>query len=112
MHKERLEQMVTMLRNLPEEKRAKFHIDGWTCGTTACAVGHACFDPWFNEQGLRINEYGAPSFEDETSWWAVEKFFELGEDDAFHLFSGGNYPKEQETTPLDVADRIEAFIAA
>jgi hypothetical protein len=112
MHKERLEQMVVMLRGLPPEKRSNFDIGEWSCGTSACAVGTACFDPWFNEQGLHLNEYGGPSFKDWTSWDAVEAFFGMDPSDARDLFYGGNYPKGDDTTPAEVANRIEAFIAA
>lgn len=111
MNKERLEQMVVMLRNLPPEKRSKFDISEWHCGTSACAVGSACFDPWFNEQGLYLNEYGSPSFDGWSSWDAVEAFFGLEPSDALNLFYGGNYPKGDDTTPAEVAARIEAFIA-
>lgn len=45
------------------------------CGTVACAVGHACQDNWFNEQGLTATESGCPSYGEVSSWGAVAVFF-------------------------------------
>lgn len=112
MNKERLSQMVTMLRNLPEESDLEFHLADWNCGTSACAVGHACLNPVFNEQGLKGTAWGAPRFNGYTSWDAVHRFFCLSTEDARHLFSDDRYPKGGGTTANQVADRIEAFIAA
>lgn len=112
MHKERLEQMVTMLRNLPEEK---FDISGWSCGTTACAVGHACATPVFQAQGLLLRQDFdgvMPAYGESDGWRAVGEFFELDIDDAEHLFYSAMYPNYGCTKPFEVADRIEAFIAA
>jgi hypothetical protein len=55
MNRERLQQMVTMLRGLPPEPKESepgFHLRAWYCRTTACAVGFACMNPVFKEQGL------------------------------------------------------------
>src|SRR4051812_10402841 len=60
MHKTRLKRVADLLqrrgpyrgkRPIPDEK---FDMWDWTCGTTACAVGHACADPWFKAQGLSL----------------------------------------------------------
>jgi hypothetical protein len=109
MHKERLEQMVTMLRGLPPEK---FDISDWHCGTTACAVGHACVSPVFNEQGLELSVWDGPKFGEFDGWSAVREFFELNTVDANYLFDMDKYIQGPLTLAGDVADRIEAFIAA
>jgi hypothetical protein len=109
MNKERLQQMVTMLRGLPEENQ--FNLEIWSCGTSACAVGWACVNPVFIEQGLKRRHTGAPEFKGLTSWDAVEAFFEINLDESEHLFDYGTYPKFCGTGPGEVADRIEAFIA-
>lgn len=115
MHIERLQQMVTMLRELPPEPKEipHFHLRYWNCGTTACAIGHATFSPVFMDQGLSWDYvYGVPKFGDLLSWDAVTEFFDLALDRAEHLFFGGQYPdKGWYTTATDVADRIEQFIA-
>ncbi|SDR37246.1 hypothetical protein SAMN05443245_5201 [Paraburkholderia fungorum] len=113
MHRERLEQMVTMLRGLPVDAEPKFHLRTWNCGTTACAVGHACFYQPLIDQGLRWNSMDrVPEFEGEESWDAVRGFFGLGREDAEYLFYDECYPSYGEfTTAIDVADRIEQLIA-
>lgn len=112
MNRERLQQMVTMLRELPEDVTPKFHLRVWNCGTTACAVGHACLYPPFKEQGLAWSEYwGTPTFNGWESWGAVTTFFCLSNDQAEHLFYDASYPEDAEnTTALDVADRIEKLM--
>jgi hypothetical protein len=101
--------MVTMLRNLPEENQ--FNLESWSCGTSACAVGWACVNPVFIEQGLTRRHTGAPEFKGYTSWDAVEAFFEINATQSEHLFDYETYPKFCGTGPNEVADRIEAFIA-
>jgi hypothetical protein len=110
MNRERLQQMVTMLRELPEEQ---FDLADWQCGTTACAVGHACLHPWFNDQGLMLlveigDDAPSPSYQGSFGWSAVEEFFDLSAVDAEYLFYRFNYPNWGDfTTAADVADRIE-----
>lgn len=115
MHRERLQQMVTMLRGLPEEKRERFNLVEWDCGTSACAVGHACCDPVFMSQGLTLGRYwddgGYPVFEGKEGWCAVRKFFDLSAGVADLLFSSNSYEAEGDTTPGQVATRIESFLA-
>lgn len=109
MNKERLQQMVTMLRRLPPEQ---FNLSVWHCGTAACAVGHACSDPVFVSQGLSLKHgYDVPAYEGELSWDAVQKFFDLPEGQASHLFYDEEYPDAEKTTADQVADRIEEFLA-
>jgi hypothetical protein len=110
MHRERLEQMVVMLRNLPPEGPG-FDIGTWRCGTTACAVGHACLNPVFQEQGFEWNKrHREPVFHGILSWPAVELFFGLTKGQAEHFFYSASY-SENDPTANDVADRIERFLA-
>jgi len=79
------------------------------CGTTACAVGHACLDVWFNAQGL-VRDGGIPQFEDNSGWDAVAEFFEI--DDGYTpgwLFLSDSY--QGEATRFDVASRIREALA-
>jgi hypothetical protein len=115
MHKERLEQMVTMLRNLPPDGEVGFNLTGWHCGTTACAVGHACLNPVFQEQGLSLVKDRAvllPFYAGNRGWDAVRSFFGIDADDDAFLFRSWKYAKGSETTAVEVADRIAEFIAA
>ncbi|TCG09320.1 hypothetical protein BZM27_05830 [Paraburkholderia steynii] len=115
MNRERLQQMVTMLRNLPEDAirfdLARWHDDENSCGTTACAVGHACFNKVFTDQGLKLVD-DVPNFNGYESWDAVEEFFELSGPVSSDLFYSPHYPNGDRTTPGEVADRIEALLAS
>lgn len=113
MHKERLEQMVVMLRNLPPEKCENFDLTDWNCGTSACAVGWACLDPVFIQQGLVFDSLRiTPEFMGNDGWYAVKAFFGIEFDQGRHLFDIGRYAKGEHATPDDVADRIELFLAS
>ena len=115
MHRERLEQMVVMLRGLPPDGAVGFDLEKWHCGTTACAVGHACVTAAFTNQGLglRGNARGKmmPAFAGEVEWDAVCEFFEIGDGNAEHLFAANRYISGGNTAPAEVADRIESFLA-
>lgn len=58
-------------------------LQSWTCGTTACAIGHAARHPWFIERGFGLTKLGCPIFHQENEenllsyWDAVEEFFGL-----------------------------------
>lgn len=123
MNKERLEQMVTMLRTVPKER---FNIAFWDCGTAACAVGHACLNPVFQAQGLTIAETGfgdfVPHVKDggghiRRSWDAVNTFFGINDETSTHLFCGHAYQSatadadDVEVTPDMVADRIVELLS-
>ena len=111
MNRERLTQMVTMLRALSEAPEVKFNLHDWHCGTSACAVGHACLNPVFMDQGLELTYWGAPRFDARSSWDAVTHFFEIDREAAGHLFSDDAYKTGGNTEPAAVADRIESFLA-
>lgn len=112
MNRERLSQMVVMLRGLPPDGPLGFDLGVWNCGTAACAVGHACLDPVFIAQGLTWDShYDDPRYGDESSWYAVETFFDLTGDEATYLFYSDEYPDSGlHTTAPQVADRIESFL--
>ena len=96
---------IASASDMTEEELSKHE-----CGTVACAVGHACLDSWFNEQGLILDLDGQPKFENNQSWDAVAAFFEIGIELAIFLFDHGNYEEETETTAAEVAYRIRALI--
>jgi hypothetical protein len=113
MNRERLQQMVTMLRGLPSEGEVGFRLTSWHCGTTACAVGHACLNPAFQEQGLSLVKDGTamvPLYGGHAGWNAVREFFGIDSDEDAYLFLAWEYPDGSETTPDQVADRIELFL--
>lgn len=83
------------------------------CGYSACAVGHACLMPEFQEQGLHFSPYAAgrwnPVFDGESGMFAVELFFDIDTDIAEKLFTSDGYGR-REATPKRVAKKIRKFI--
>ena len=61
-----------------------------TCGFSACAVGHACFDEEFRKLGWSW-EGNIPVFDKLIGWYAVEKFFDIYERTAESLFMSQMY---------------------
>lgn len=106
--------------DLPEEQVAHLEcridqLQAKSCGFTACAVGHACYDSRFNEIGLVLSDDGdAPmlkgsattdSWGDLTSWAAVRKFFGIKSFIADWLFQAESYPYNLQNSPAAVRDR-------
>lgn len=82
------------------------------CGTSACAIGSACFYPEFKKLGLCTKECNAgfePRYKDYRGWDAVEKFFGITERQALYMFQYSSY-KNDNVGPKDVAKRIKKFL--
>lgn len=105
MNKERLLTLAAHLRTLPPEK---LDMTDWVCGAAACAVGHACTMPVFQQQGLRMHPDGFPVFGEYMGYGAVMNFFDLGFDDTEYLIDSGEYTENP--LPITVAARIEQFV--
>lgn len=102
-----------------------------SCDYAGCACGWAASDPWFIQQGFVAfidKEYGEHVYlefsefdkeDDEMytyqDWDAVERFFDLNDDDSETLFSSYNYRNrngdEVNPTPGRVAKRIRKFVS-
>lgn len=112
---ERLIRLADLLESLPRKHVRKFDLHTWcTCGTTACAVGEATFDPWFQRRGLKLgykNSYGAYAllYRDYEDMLAAAVFFGTTVDEASRLFLPGHYPYGQRG-PKTVAKRIRRFV--
>lgn len=113
MRTDRLIQLIALLETVPPEH---FNIGAWKCGTAGCAIGWAAQDPGFIEQGLHLeNVYEGVV---EPVYWigderldnfdAVEVFFELTQNQAFHLFASHAY--NEFATPQDVINRIKELL--
>lgn len=80
------------------------------CGYNACAVGHACLDQRFIEQGLKFDAtWSVPQFEQKANFMAVMAFFDITEEVAYSFFD----PQEPPTgfiNAASVANAIEAWI--
>lgn len=141
MNTEALKQMIRVLEEVQanEEKRKHFDLSHWLvtgltqiaaevlagapmeCGTVACACGHAALDPWFQQHGFSIirGRIGPiPSFGALRGWPAVQEFFDLGNGQAYDLFSPTSYQDDEEgdeiagidVTPQMVIDRINELL--
>ena len=128
MNKQRLQELVKLLRTVPASKfdlsawrytpdgvtweqekdlKSDEHLKDLECGTTGCAVGWACAHKPFQDEGLVWGE--GPMYKGLSSWSATKAFFELYYKQAEHLFDIYSYALDKRT-PEDVADRIEKFI--
>lgn len=135
MNIERLTRLAELLEvppSLRPPRTPQFSLRGWysqgtghtdedtdsSCGTTACAVGLACLDSWFNAQGLHLSDDGFPSMGDgrEDGWSVVEEFFDLHDGyTAHYLFSDESYIDKVTgargiASRLDVAERIREVL--
>jgi hypothetical protein len=127
MNRKRLLILANFLDNVPVRKfnldcwRESWH-DAWrdgyagttdealmdiACGTTGCAIGHACVIPEFIQEGLVWEGY--PVYGDYEVWDAVHEFFEISPSMARTLFSDALY-SQGSRGPKDVAERIRACV--
>jgi hypothetical protein len=89
-----------------------WHKKSPSCGTTACALGHACMIPRFKRLGLRLKEsdswssLSSPSYKENEGLKAAEKFFGLTSNEAERLFREG--PENE--TPGAWAFGIRQFV--
>lgn len=118
MNKQRL---LILAKHLDKHvESSEFSLDSWkkttSCGTVACACGHATSIPAFQEAGFRLElsmeedfwkDY-MPVYKGWHGWKAVTVFFEIERDVAYHLFASGYY--EGSPTSQDVAARIEEYV--
>jgi hypothetical protein len=126
MNSERLLKLAEYLDNVsPETFNMKTWATAYECGTTACAMGHACDIPEFKELGLKLNWQTVISKTCRTALVelseglftkvgisAAQALFDLDVEQACFLFSGqtdGGLDREDET-PTDVAKRIRTFV--
>lgn len=141
MNRERLQRVADLMRSIDP---AKFDLDVWqrqySCGTVACAVGYAAFDPAFIAEGFTLQPHAYPDeprergwleprYQDLTAWDAVNAFFDIedrridardyyyDEEEVYesvklcnYFFVSDYYPNLSQTTPLEVTERIEAYL--
>lgn len=113
----RLLKLADYLETVP---RKLFNMDCWgverTCGTTGCALVHACFIPSFRRAGLRFLEnelydnepqYYFVEYKGLGNEYAAQSFFELNYAETTHIFY--NYG-EGNPTPKQWAKRIRTFV--
>jgi hypothetical protein len=111
---EALLKVVEVLEATPDEA---VDLQSWTCGTTACAIGHAAQDPWFIERGFKLVNNTSPYYFDRKTidhtwtWLAIERFFALETKQAASLFSFYSYKSSKDiSSRQQVINRIREFV--
>lgn len=117
---DRLMRLTDLLDTIEPEA---FDLEFWkrsgpNCGTTACAIGHACTIPEFIEAGLQLHV--DVQEEEETTYFvayknyisssAVMEFFGLDYNQAMWLFYPLSYEDKDLRNPKKVATRIRKFL--
>lgn len=134
----RLTKMLKLLHNIHLDKEHVFDMDVWVrrdhkvtaqpglppevsveCRTSACAVGYAMLDPWFQYQGLRTSTCAftsgvyllRPEYDGQDTLHAAAHFFDLDEWHVRFLFDPETYQEDlgmdEQITPAMVADRVK-----
>lgn len=127
MHADRLRRLAFYLRN--DIKDEVFNLATWvgnddvpwegkddlSCGTSACAMGWATTIPEFKQLGLHLERF-SPSgqgflvFGEAKHFEAAAQFMDISLKEAEYLFDPAKYPEEDDTSRLEVVERIEDFI--
>jgi hypothetical protein len=120
----RLTHLITVLeraelRDPTDPSLRVFNMNDWAwptgCGTAACALGEAGFDPVFRKAGL-MTETGPHGgwvfYKDESGFDAGAEFFGISYEDACDLFSPESYDDEDDVKPKHVIAKIEKLLAA
>lgn len=119
MNIEGLQQIVRVLKELPDEK---FNICHWKsgCGTMGYAIGWACQDEYFISRGFILDWSPhlytpdtfelTPCFRYREGCTAIQQFLDIDEETVVHLFYPSGYRKIGETympAKQEVINRIE-----
>lgn len=115
----RTDRLLALANHMRGLKAEQLDMDVWACGAAACAVGHACSIPEFQEAGLTLvpmndsqDEMGLTLETDgmraASNWEAVQQFFGIDRPTANFLFDGDMY--SQVPTPQDVAERLSNYV--
>jgi hypothetical protein len=110
-------QRLGMAIGVLERARAqakRLYMGVWTdvdgCNTVCCAVGHCCYDPEFNKEGLHFGPSEFPKYKDNIGWDAVSEFFNTDFDEYWFLFAVDGYSVSQSTSYDFVINRIRKFL--
>jgi hypothetical protein len=113
-HAARLLRLAKILRKVKPEE---FDIYKWECGTAACALGHACRDPYFRRLGLSLDNrplFVTPMFRFKGDRYrgsrAGAKFFGITDNESQKLFLPSGYAGSRPVTPKRVAAKIERLV--
>lgn len=122
MRADRLLRLADWLDRVDPER---FYMCTWAqkdeCGTTACAMGHACDIPEFKALGLRLDwsqrvahvSFPGPTDTRVVDMSAAQRLFDIEEVQAMYLFASETEAGDTraDETPKDVAKRIRELVA-
>jgi len=103
---EAFNKLIEILESVPD---TELDLASWRCGTTACVIGHAAYDPWFNKMGFRMVLccVNVPEYVTETNrlsgWAAVDTFFDITDDESAFLFTLDAYITKKEL--MEICDK-------
>lgn len=113
-----VQRLLRLADHLDTVNPEEFSLFNWACGTTACAVGHACSIPEFVRDGLVLrftdplggqSTLGCPVFKNYDGWNAVREFFSITGKISRYFFDPDKYPGD--ASPKCVASRIREYVA-
>lgn len=114
---EKLKHFNTIMQNVTVDE---FDMSLWHCKTASCALGHACLDEKFIEQGLHLREdttpdryvnFAKPQYHGASDCRAGMEFFEIDDDEANDLFNDMSYPMQSaDIMPHHVVSKIDRLI--
>lgn len=112
--RERLEALARFVEALPADRVT---LRCWFSNGRGCAVGLAATDPWFQAQGLRLENVAQiarchPVYLGRSDWDAVAAFFGLSVEQCRSLFAAEAYCCDRQALPRLMADRIRIHLAA
>jgi hypothetical protein len=121
MNRERLQHLKAILERVDQaepdmDARPGFDMQTWHCGTSACALGHACLDPKFRAEGLHLGDGALPMFEGAKGFVAGAEFFGISYRESKHLFGPTKYSiptrsgPNGKIMPRDVIRRIDILM--
>lgn len=116
MKRKRLKHLILVLEQV-EKLGRKFDMGVWwaqldhECGTSACALGWACQDPWFLSKGLHLNELKEPQFGTNRTLDAAAAFFDIDINASLELFNPTTWDIPwKDIKPQHVIDRIKNLL--
>lgn len=116
MNVERVARTIALLENIARspQSRRRFDLNVWSCGTAACAVGHAAQDEWHVKQGLSLVPMAmfggkhTPCYAGLYGFHAVTAFYDVDLFLANYWFGASHYPNARD--PMLVADRMREYL--
>ena len=112
------ERLAHLARYLETISHDRLTFSWWYGHGKGCAVALAAAeDPWFQAQGLALEDGDKltechPVYDGATEWRALARFFDLGVEDLRRLFDRSGYDGNVRPHPLEIAAKIRSLLTA